>query len=79
MRSALESRVRELGIQNTVRFLGYRNGDELIRLFKLADAICVPSRNEPFGIVVLEAWSANKPVIVTQNGGPNEYVWHATV
>jgi hypothetical protein len=76
MRSALESRVRELGIQNTVRFLGYRNGDELIRLFKLADAICVPSRNEPFGIVVLEAWSANKPVIVTQNGGPNEYVWH---
>jgi len=76
MRGALESRVRQLGIQDTVKLLGYRNGDELVRLFKLADVICVPSRNEPFGIVVLEAWSANKPVIATQNGGPDEYVWH---
>ncbi len=48
----------------------------LIRLFKLADVVCVPSRNEPFGIVVLEAWSAYKPVVVTQVGGPSEYVWH---
>ena len=76
MRGALEARVRQLGIQDIVTFLGYRTGDELIHLFRLADAVCVPSRNEPFGIVVLEAWSAGKPVIVTQNGGPNEYVWH---
>jgi glycosyltransferase involved in cell wall biosynthesis len=27
--------------------------------------------------VVLEAWSAGKPVVATLNGGPNEYVWHA--
>lgn len=25
---------------------------------------------------MLEAWSASKPVIATQNGGPNEFVWH---
>ncbi|MEN6428725.1 MAG: glycosyltransferase family 4 protein, partial [Phycisphaerales bacterium] len=30
----------------------------------------------PFGIVVLEAWSAGKPVIASQNGGPAEYVRH---
>jgi glycosyltransferase involved in cell wall biosynthesis len=36
----------------------------------------VPSRNEPFGIVVLEAWSAGKPVVATQRGGPGEFVWH---
>ena len=29
------------------------------------DIACVPSRNEPFGIVVLEAWDAAKPVIAT--------------
>ncbi|MCK4652273.1 MAG: glycosyltransferase family 4 protein, partial [Methanosarcinales archaeon] len=29
------------------------------------DLACVPSRNEPFGIVVLEAWDAAKPVIAT--------------
>jgi hypothetical protein len=56
--------------------LGYRNGDELVRLFKMADAVCLPSRNEPFGIVVLEAWSAGKPVVASQNGGPGEFVSH---
>lgn len=76
MSDALESQIRQLGVSHAVRFLGYRQGDELIRLYKLAEAVCVPSRNEPFGIVVLEAWSANKPVIATQNGGPAEYVRH---
>lgn len=76
MRAGLEARVRQLGVAHATRFLGRRDGQELIRLFKLADVICVPSRNEPFGIVVLEAWSARKPVVVTQVGGPSEYVWH---
>jgi len=76
MRRGLEARVRQLGLAHATRFLGRRDGGELIRLFKLADVVCVPSRNEPFGIVVLEAWSAYKPVVVTQIGGPSEYVWH---
>ncbi|TVQ51783.1 MAG: glycosyltransferase family 1 protein [Phycisphaerales bacterium] len=76
MRWSLEERARDMGIEHAVRFLGYRNGNELPRLFKLADMVCVPSRNEPFGIVVLEAWSAGKPVVVTQIGGPAEYVAH---
>jgi glycosyltransferase involved in cell wall biosynthesis len=76
MRGSLESRARQLGVANAVRFLGYRNGEELIHLFKLADVVCVPSRNEPFGIVVIEAWSAHKPVVVTQIGGPAEYIEH---
>ena len=76
MRGQLEHRARQMGLAHLVRFLGYRNGDELVRLFRAAEVVCVPSRNEPFGIVVLEAWSAGRPVVVTQNGGPNEYVWH---
>lgn len=78
MRGGLQARAQNLGIMHAVRFIGYRNGDELVRLFKSSDAVCVPSRNEPFGIVVLEAWSAYKPVIVTENGGPNEYIKHET-
>ncbi len=76
MRGALEDRARHLGVAHAVRFLGHRTSNDMPELYSLADVVCVPSRNEPFGIVVLEAWSAGKPVVVTQVGGPNEYVWH---
>lgn len=76
MRGSLETRARRLGVAHAVRFLGFRNGEELVRLFKMCDTLCVPSRNEPFGIVVLEGWSARKPVVASQNGGPNEFVQH---
>ena len=56
--------------------VGYRNGTELVNLFKSADVVCVPSRNEPFGIVILESWSAGKPVVATRTGGPAEFVSH---
>ncbi len=77
MRLGLEQRVDALGASASTRFLGHRNGLDLVSLFKSADAVCVPSRNEPFGIVILEAWSARKPVVVTCNGGPAEFVQHA--
>jgi glycosyltransferase involved in cell wall biosynthesis len=76
MRASLEDRVRGLGVSDSISFLGYRNGDGLVHLFQRADVVCVPSRNEPFGIVVLEAWCARKPVVVTDTGGPGEYVRH---
>ena len=77
MRSQLEYRAGLLGISHAVRFLGNMgpHGD-LINLFKSTDAVVVPSRNEPFGIVVLEAWAAGKPVVSTRNGGPREFVSH---
>lgn len=74
MRRSLEEQVGEAGMFHSVRFLGARGGADLVRLFKSADVVCVPSRNEPFGIVVLEAWSAMQPVVVTGNGGPREFV-----
>ena len=76
MRQSLEGRVRDLGVAESTRFLGYRNGESLVRLYREADVVCVPSRNEPFGIVVLEAWSARKPVVVTDTGGMGEFVRH---
>jgi glycosyltransferase involved in cell wall biosynthesis len=76
MRASLEDRVRDLAISDSTHFLGYRHGEGLVKLFRQADVVCVPSRNEPFGIVVLEAWSARKPVVVTDTGGPSEYVHH---
>jgi glycosyltransferase involved in cell wall biosynthesis len=74
MRSSLEGRAGEAGLFRSVRFLGTRAGSDLVGLFRSADVVCVPSRNEPFGIVVLEAWSARQPVVVTTHGGPREFV-----
>ena len=76
LRDGLEQRAAALGVAPATRFVGYRNGHELVSLFKTADMVCVPSRNEPFGIVILEAWSARKPVVATRNGGPAEFVEH---
>ncbi len=76
MRPGLEQRAAALGVAPATRFLGHRSGGDLVNLFKSADVVCVPSRNEPFGIVILEAWSARKPVVTTRNGGPGEFVTH---
>lgn len=76
MKGHLEARAIQLGISHATRFLGFKSGLELVEIYKSADIVCVPSRNEPFGIVILEAWSAGKPVVVVENGGPKEFVWH---
>ena len=39
-----------------------------------AAVVVVPSRKEAFGLVVLEAWRAGAPLIVTSNGGPADLV-----
>jgi len=76
MRGDLEARVEAVGGTSATRFVGYQSGGALVGLFKTADIVCVPSRNEPFGIVILEAWSATKPVVATRTGGPAEFVTH---
>ncbi len=76
MRWSVEEKAKKMGISHATRFLGYHNGWKLRNLFKACDCVCVPSRNEPFGIVILEAWSAGKPVVASVNGGPSEIVWH---
>jgi len=66
----------QLGVSHAVRMLGEVRGRSLHDLFKACDVVAVPSRNEPFGIVILEGWSAHKPVVSTKRGGPAEFVWH---
>jgi len=76
MRKPMEFRARQLGVEHATRFAGFQVNGTLADLYKASDVLCVPSRNEPFGIVILEAWSAGKPVVCTRNGGPEEFVWH---
>lgn len=66
LRSHCEQRAYKLGIDDACLFLGYAPDEKVIDWFNACDLVCVPSRNEPFGIVVLEAWDAGKPVVVTE-------------
>jgi glycosyltransferase involved in cell wall biosynthesis len=67
-RSALETRAAQLNLHN-VRFAGFQNQSELPRFFQLADVFVLPSRHEPWGLIVNEAMAAGCPVIVSSDAG----------
>ncbi len=70
MRQYLEERARDL----PVNFVGYIPDSQYIRLLNAADIVVIPSRNEPFGLVLLEAWSAEKCVVASDVGGLSENI-----
>ena len=64
--------VRELGVDASVRFVGYqRDVPSWMRTF---DVFALPTRAEPFGKVVIEAMAAERPVVVSDVGGIPEIV-----
>ena len=52
-----------------MRFAGFRNQSELPRFFQLADVFVLPSRHEPWGLIVNEAMASGCPVIVSTDVG----------
>ncbi len=67
-RAKLENLAAQLGLNSRVKFLGWRN--DRAGLFKAADLCVYPSREEPFGNVVVEAWSCGVPLVTTASIGP---------
>jgi len=57
-----------------VRFPGYITDTEYVRYLHAADLVIIPSRNEPFSIVLPEAWSAGKAVVACDVGGLSENI-----
>jgi len=64
----LKTRANSLGINDRVRFLGWR--EDTAALYAAADLYVCPSRNEPLGNVVIEAWANGKPVVAAAAAGP---------
>lgn len=52
-----------------IRFLGFRNQTQLPRFFDLCDVFVLPSRHEPWGLVVNEAMNAGRPTVVSDDVG----------
>jgi glycosyltransferase involved in cell wall biosynthesis len=73
-RAALEARARELGVDGRVSFLGSVPREQVLRLFRAADASVLPSAWENFPHTVVEALAVGCPVIATEVGGVPEVV-----
>ncbi|CAN7216164.1 D-inositol-3-phosphate glycosyltransferase [Mycolicibacterium frederiksbergense] len=59
----------ELGITDRVTFLPPQSRDDLVRVYRAADIVAVPSYNESFGLVAVEAQACGTPVVAAAVGG----------
>lgn len=66
---ALQKLAGELGIGDVVRFLPPQPSPALRQVYRASDLVAVPSRNESFGLVALEAQACGTPVVAAEVGG----------
>ena len=67
--ASLKALASKLQLNERVRFLGWR--DDMPALLATADVFVCPSRHEPFGNVVPEAWASDVPLVSTASQGPS--------
>jgi len=71
-RTRLTALARKLNVLDRVHLTGWRS--DTGALLAAADALACPSRTEPLGNVVLEAWSARRPIVAAFAKGPSELI-----
>jgi len=67
----------QMGIGHKVLFPGFLRGDDVRRIFRMADLYVMPSVSEPFGITPLEALASDVPVLISKQSGVAEILTHA--
>jgi glycosyltransferase involved in cell wall biosynthesis len=72
VQQVLERRAAELGVSAHTRFLGATAA--MPELYAASDVVVVPSWAEPFGLVVVEAMAAGRPVVASNSGAIPELV-----
>jgi glycosyltransferase involved in cell wall biosynthesis len=70
----LRAEARELGVADRVIFTGERS--DIPQIMAACDVFTLPSREEPFGLVFLEAMAMKRPIVATGDGGTPEVVEH---
>jgi glycosyltransferase involved in cell wall biosynthesis len=68
----LKAMAGALGVENRVRFLGWRQ--DAAALYRAADVCVFPSRFEPLGNVVIQAWANGLPVVAANSQGPGALI-----
>ncbi|MBC8236026.1 glycosyltransferase family 4 protein [bacterium] len=77
--SYLRDRTTALQVSHSVRFIGYLSEADLIDLYNACDVVYVPTKKGSeyeISRVMLEAWSASKPVITTIGTSNDKLLWH---
>lgn len=72
LEAELKAQCSALGLDDRVRFLGWRN--DRGALLAACDVVAFPSRYEPFGTVTVDAWAASRPLVAADAVGPAAYV-----
>ncbi len=74
--SSLKKMASDLNLANVV-FTGFLNKEQQVSLWSNSSALVVPSIwDEPFGLVVLEAWAKERPVVAYAKGALPELIHH---
>lgn len=71
-RSRVEAMIENLGLQDCVTLAGFIPESELPDHYHLCDVFAMPSKNEGFGIVYLEALACGKPVLAGNQDGASD-------
>lgn len=66
----------QLGIGHKVLFTGFLRGDDVQKVYQMADLYVMPSVSEPFGIAPLEALNHDVPVLISKQSGVAEVLTH---
>ncbi len=74
LRAELEELARRLGVSAHIKFLGWQNREQVTQLLQGCSLFVLPSRSEPFGIVLLEALTCRKPIVATDVDGIPEVI-----
>jgi glycogen synthase len=76
LRAAVAAEAARLGVADRVELRGAVPRAAIPALLAAADVFALPSRNEAFGIVALEARAAGLPVVAMRDGGAAELIEH---
>jgi len=74
LRDILQEKIEKSNLQNHIRIMGNTSPEELALLMNACDVFVLPSLNESFGIVQIEAMACGKPIVATINGGSENII-----